>query len=128
MKKAIGLFVFSFLLLFVSISYKNSNQLVNNRKLNGKLIEYSSDEIVDNALVTVSENGKIVAQTNVENDGSFSFDELPNKILNLNVENVSYSSVNATIDLVNNKEVIIEKLYLDFKINLLEEILILVKR
>lgn len=128
MKKAIGLFFFSFLLLFVSVSYKNANQLVNNRKLNGKLIEYSSDEIVDNALVTVFENGKIVAQTNVENDGSFSFDKLPNKILNLNVENVSYSSVNTTIDLVNNKEVVIEKLYLDFKINLLEEILILVKR
>lgn len=128
MIKAIGLFTFSVILLFGSISYNNANQLQYNRKLNGKLVEFSNSNVIDNALVTVSENGKIVAQTTAMEDGTFSFENLPSKVLDLSVENVAYNTVNTSIDLLNNKEVKIEKIRLKTHVHLLSEMLILIKR
>lgn len=128
MKKAVFLFMFSMVTLIGSTFY--ANKQINNEgcQLSGKLVENSNNEVIDNALVTVSENGKVIAQTTVKEDGSFSFDKLPNRLLSLSIENVAYTTVNKTINLVNTSKFNFGNISIDSHITLLEEMIIFIKR
>lgn len=128
MKKAVYLFMFSMVTLFGATIYSNNQFKNEGCDLSGKLVENSNSEIIDNALVTVSDNGKVIAQTTVKNDGSFTFKKLPNRLLSLSIENVAYTTVNKTINLVNASSFSFGNISLDTHVNILEEMIILVKR
>ena len=128
MKKAVYLFMFSMLTLIGSTIYSSQQNKNEGCNLSGKLVENTSSEVIDNALVTVSENGKVIAQTTVGEDGSFTLKNLPNRLLSLSIENVAYNTVNKTINLVNASTFDFGNISLDTHITILEEMIILVKR
>lgn len=128
MKKAVYLFMFSIVTLVGSTIYSAKVSNNNGCEFSGKLVENSNNEIVDNALVTVSDNGKVIAQTTVNEDGTFTLKNLPNRLLSLSIDNVAYNTVNKTIDLVNSSKLNLGNISLDTHVNILEEMIILVKR
>jgi len=131
MKKSVYFLMFVVIALITTLmSLKNLNQRidVHGATVSGKLIEKNNNLAVNDALITVSDEGKVIAQTTVEKDGTFSVENLPNKMLDLSIENVAYTTVNKTIDLVNTTSFNFGNISLEMPVTVLEELIIFVKR
>ena len=122
------IFVFSVFSLITYSLNVNANNLKNNASISGSLFEECNDSVVDNALITISENGKVIAKTITNEDGSFRVENLPHKKLQVTIENLAHATYTKTVDFINEKQVNLGKVILAEQATILEDLIILVRK
>ena len=124
--KIYSLLAITLFLLTAVVVFKTTND--SDRSISGKVVESYGTEAIENALVTVSQKGKVIAKTFVNEDGSFEIKNLPKEVVEFTIENVSYHCYSKSIDLSTNKKFNLGTIGLSFVENVLEEIIINVNR
>lgn len=122
------IFVFSVFSLITYSLNVNANNLKNNGTLSGRLIDECSNNFIDNAIVTISENGRVIAKTVANEDGTFVIDNLPHKKLQVTIENLAHTTYTKTVDFIHEKQVNLGKIILAEQVTILENLIILVKK
>ena len=92
----IKLTLFSFFLFISSLIAQDKNG-----NITGKIVDSQSKEGIGFSTVLVKDNGKIVASVATKEDGSFTFTNLINKVLLLEVNFIGYKKYSQEIDLSN---------------------------
>ena len=122
------MFVFSVFSLITYSLNVNANNLKNNASISGSLLDECNNTVVDNAIVTVSENGKVLAKTIANEDGTFKIENLPHRKLQVTFENLAHATYTKTVDFINEKQVNLGKVFLTEQATILEDLIILVRK
>ena len=126
MKKTIYLFLCTIAIALTTMVVLSHND--KNCTVSGKVVESSSKEVIDNALVTVSKKGVVIAKTFVNQDGSFKLKNLPSEVLEFTIQNVAYNCYSKTVNLKNVRNMNIGNVGLELMDTVLDELIIEVKR
>lgn len=126
-KTALIFVFFSFSLLIYSIEGDFSKNEFN-KNVTGKIIAQDNSEKIEGGVVSVYQNGNIVSKTNIDGNGLFKFDNMIDGKYDLKIENIAFETFYKPIEIKNNIIENIGELVVETKVNLLEELIIFVKR
>lgn len=126
MKKTIYLLLCTIAIVLTTMVVLSQND--KNCIVSGKVVESSSKEVIDNALVTVSKKGVVIAKTFVNQDGSFKLKNLPSEVLEFTIQNVAYNCYSKTVNLKDVRNMNIGNVGLELMDTILDELIIEVKR
>ncbi len=126
MKKTFYLLLCTIAIVLTTMVVLSQND--KNCTVSGKVVESSSKEVIDNALVTVSKKGVVIAKTFVNQDGSFKLKNLPSEVLEFTIQNVAYNCYSKTVNLKDVRNMNIGNVGLELMDTVLDELIIEVKR